>query len=313
MTKTIRPPVLRPGDTIGIMAPSSRTDKDAVAAGKAGLEKRGYKVFVHPQTYKQAAQSAGYARDKARALHDLFKNDDISAIIAARGGNRAGTILEHLDMKLIRQHPKILMGYSDVTTLLNAITVETGLVTFHGPVLGDFRGVHNPTGRSLKQALDILTGTTTDIPLGARCKIMRPGRVRGTLIGGNLSLIVSLLGTPWQPRFKNTLLFLEDCHEEYSRIDRMILHLRLAGVFDEISGLICGTFTDMTDTGRQPFGLSLADIIRQHTAGYRFPVVMNAAFGHGRHRPALPVGAVAALQARTGNSRLTLDAPAVAR
>jgi muramoyltetrapeptide carboxypeptidase len=303
-----KPPALKKGDTIGIMAPSSRVSRKLIAKAVAELKDMGFRVYVHPQTYARRGQSAGTAQQKADALHDLYRNPDIKAVFAAAGGNQAGAVLDRLDYALMKKHPKIIMGYSDVTVILNAIHKKTGAITFHGPTVQTI--ARKLPAAQLKQAFNLLGGEEAEMPLG-KSKVIHGGTAHGKLVGGNLSLIVSLLGTPWQPDFKNSVLFLEDCTEELSRIDRMLRQLRNAGAFDQISGLVLGGFTDLTDKGGKPYGKTVEAMIREVTAGLDIPVVMNAPFGHGRDLYSLPVGLPARLTARAGHSRLALDGPAV--
>ena len=303
--KTIRPPALKKGDTIGVMAPSSRVDPALVARAKALLEARGYGVHVHPQTLAANRSSAGTPREKLDALHDLFRDRAIDAIICARGGNRVGIALPDIDYGLIAANPKIFMGYSDVTAPLNAMHKETGLVTFHGPML---RALTALPEKQLTQCFNLLGGKKAGMPLsGAR--IVNGGRAEGELAGGNLSLVASLMGTPWQPDFRGKILFLEDCNDQVSRYDRMLYQLRNAGAFREIRGLLLGDFSAAADTGN-PFLFTLEDIVREITGGRDIPVVMDAPFGHGADLYTLPVGAPARLDAG-GRPALKFTKPAV--
>ncbi len=299
----MKPPPLRQGDTVGIFAPSSRVNKNAIENTVSLLEKRGYKVFIHPQTFTQNNQSAGTTEEKTAALHDLFAAPSIQAIICAKGGNQAGYLLDRIDYDLIRKNPKIIMGYSDPTALLNAITKETGLVTFHGPMPHNFPRLPE---EQLEHCFALLAGETKELPLSG-AQVIRDGQAEGPLIGGNLSLLCSLIGTPWEPDFENAILFLEDCDDEISRFDRMFQHLRNAGVFKKLNGLIFGQFTDVQDTGKIPFGLTLAELINNIVRDLDIPAVANAPFGHGPAMLTLPIGAHATLH----TERLTLSEPAV--
>lgn len=300
----IRLPALCKGDTIGVMAPSSRVDRAKVETGVAALKSLGYGVYVHPQTFKKRGSSAGTAKEKAKALHDLFKNPEIKAILCARGGNRAGTMLPHLDFNLIRKHPKAVMGYSDITALLNAIYAETGLVGFHGPMLHGIGG-GKPNKRQIAQGLALLSGEAADIPM-PRAKVLRPGTAKGRLVGGNLSLICSLMGTKWQPDFKGALLFLEDCDDELSRYDRMLQQLSNAGVYKQVAGVIFGGFTGNKDSGSLPFGLTMEEIFREALGSAKIPAIMNAPFGHGKDLYTFPVGGIARLKASKQSTTLSI-------
>lgn len=295
---TIVPPPLRPGDTIGVMSTSSWLDEPDLLAARTLMEEKGYKVYIHPQATARHHQSAGTAAQKISALHDLFANPEIKAIIGARGGNRAMTMMQGLDYDLIRKNPKILMGYSDVTILLNGIHARTGLVTYHGPL---FREWPKRAG-DFEQMLSLITGESKTVSLeGAH--VMRQGaRVSGPLLGGNLSVLQSMIGTGYMPDFSGAILMLEDVGDHLSRYDRMFGHLRNAGILDRISALIVGGFTQTGDDEDRPFGFTLDDIIAEHTAGHDYPILTNAPFGHGERLVTMPIGKKITL---SGSSVLT--------
>jgi muramoyltetrapeptide carboxypeptidase len=267
------PSPLEPGDTIGVMAPSSYIEAKDIEKSKALLEKRGYKVFIHPQTYERHNQSAGTHLQKTLALQGLWQRDDIAAIWAAGGGNRAMHLLDSINFEAMKRKPKILIGFSDVTALLNAVTVHTGLPTFHGPV---FKNVHNY--KQLDHLLDLVSGKKISYPW-EKTKILSKGKAEGKLFGGNLSLFQYLPQTLPGDFYKDAIIFLEDCSEELSRIDRMLLHLKRLGVFNSATAIIFGQFSDIRESGK-PFGFSLQDIILEHTENIGIPVIMNAPFGH---------------------------------
>jgi muramoyltetrapeptide carboxypeptidase len=308
---SLKPPALQKGDKIGIMAPSSKVDAAVVAKAVKFLEKEGYKVYVHPQTYKVKKQSAGTKEEKLKALHDLFADPSIKAIFAARGGNRASYLLDGLDYKLIRKNPKILMGFSDVTAPLQAIYKQTGLVTFHGPVLSNFaRGMDED---HLKQCFNLLAGTELSLPMEGARVFQKGSRktAEGPLIGGNLSLISGMAGTPYMPDTEGAIIFLEDCDDEISRFERMLLQLRNAGMLDKAAALVIGQFTNVQDTGPHFFGFTLEEVIADVTKGLKIPVIMNAPFGHGKSLGTYPVGATARLDLSGKNPTLKLTGPAV--
>ncbi|MCM2343685.1 MAG: LD-carboxypeptidase [Alphaproteobacteria bacterium] len=294
-------PTLNIGDTIGIMAPSNRTDRQKVDDAVRVLESMGYKVKVHPQTYMQYYASAGTATDKVAAFHDLWADPDVKAIMAARGGNQSADMLPDLDYAALAAQPKVLIGFSDVTALLVAINKNSDLVTFHGPLLNS---VLTMDQGQLSQCFRLLSGHQKTIDLTGAQEV-RAGQGQGRLIGGNLSVLCSLMGTPHQPDFDGALLFLEDIGDELSRINRFFLQLKLAGVFNKISGLIVGDFSHMTDTGRILFERPVKDIIAHHTQGTTFPIVTDAPFGHDDDLITLPIGAQATLTTTQG-PKLTL-------
>lgn len=297
-----KPPALKQGDTIGIMSPSSYVEKADIRSAEKVLRDHGYKVLIHPQTFARDRQSAGTSEQKVEALHALFANKDVKAIIAAGGGNRSLHILDELNFGLIKKNPKILMGFSDATALINAVHARTGLVTFHGPVA---KRLSKISASDLAQAFDLLAGAKTSYAFG-NAKTVRAGKAKGPLIGGNMAMLQSLIGGKDLPSLDGAILFLEDTGEETSRIDRTFCQFRRSGLFKKLSGLVLGEFSDRKDTGR-PFGFTLEDIVRDHTRGLKYPVVMDAPFGHGARLCTFPVGTKAVL----GNNALTLTEAAV--
>ncbi len=304
MPAKIKPPALKPGNTIGVMAPSSRIDREVVERGAALLESYGYNIHIHPQTYATDHSSAGFPAEKIRAFNDLISDNAINAIMFARGGNRGGLLLPALDYDLIKKHPKILIGFSDPTALLNTISSQTGLITFHGPMM-NWLGFGHMRKEETEQCLAVLSGENLAVPL-PDIRTVRTGDTKGLLAGGSLSTFITLIGTPFMPEMNGKILFLEDIGDEMSRYDRMFIHLKNAGIFDRIAGLILGDFDKPLDTGNTPFGFTLEEIIREHTDGYDFPVVMNAPFGHGEHLYTLPIGGPARLVADHNHATLEL-------
>lgn len=292
------PPALKSGDTIGIMATSSRADRTRVDDGVKALQAMGYKVKVHPQTYaahiNQAGvltSCAGTPAEKVAAFHELWHDREVQAIMVARGGNEAAEMLPLLDYKAIKDQPKILIGFSDVTALSNGIHRQTGIVTYHGLLLHSL-GVVVPG--DLSQCFALLSGAEKQIDLtGART--LRSGTAEGKLLGGNLSVLCSLFGTPYEPDFQDSLLFVEDVGDELSRMNRFFMQMKLAGVFNKISGLIVGDFSDLTDQGRLTFGRTIEDMVIHHTEGTNFPILMDAPFGHDKRLLTFPVGGRAKL------------------
>lgn len=266
---------------IGVFAPSSYVEAADIEAAKILMRERGYEVQVHRQTLERDNQSAGTHTQKIAALHDLYRDSSIDVIWAAGGGNRALHILSDLDFDLIRANPKPMIGFSDVTALLNGISAKTGITNIHGPVFKQISDRHNLD--------DILSGNLT-MPLDD-AQVVRRGKAEGPLFGGNLSLFQYLLP---DDAYDGAIVFLEDCHEELSRIDRMFLHLRRSGVFERASGLVFGQFTDLKDSAR-PFGFTLEEIVQEHTEGLDIPILMNAPFGHTKENYPFMIGAHAVL------------------
>lgn len=281
-------PQLKKGDTIGVFAPSSWVEKDDIELSKAELEKRGYNVFIHPQTYERENQSAGSHLQKALAFQGLWQREDISAIWAAGGGNRCLHLLETINFKKLENKPKTLIGFSDVTALLNAVTAHTNITTHHGPV---FKNIHKY--KHTDHLLELLNTGNATYPVKAD-NILNHGTASGRLWGGNLSLFQYLPQTLPNEFYKDGILFLEDCNEELSRLDRMILHLKRIGVFENVNAILFGQFTDIQDTTK-PFGYTLKDIILEHTQDLQIPILFDLPFGHDQDFYTFPVGQKATL------------------
>lgn len=267
---------------IGVFAPSSKIDKTDIQTSKAFLEEKGYNVFIHPQTFAQDKQSAGTHLEKLSAFYDLWKNDNIDFIWAAGGGNRCLHWIDDIDYASL-DAPKTVIGFSDVTALLNALYACKGFTSIHGPTFNKLTKVDQ-----IDELFDFIE-TDRFHYFFKDAKIIREGKVEGHLIGGNLSLFQYLPHTLPDKFWQGGILFLEDCNEELSRVDRMILHLKRSGIFDDINGLILGQFSPIPETGT-PFGFTLEDIIREHTSELEIPVIMNAPFGHGPTLTPLPIG-----------------------
>jgi muramoyltetrapeptide carboxypeptidase len=290
----MKPPALKPGDTIGVMAPSSYVERDDIEKSKSLLESKGFKVFVHPQTYERHNQSAGTNLQKTLALQGLWQRPDIKAIWAAGGGNRTLHFFDSINFDAMKRNAKIIIGFSDITVLLNGIYAHTGITTFHGPV---FKEIYKSAPEQIAQALDLLGGGETKYPMGA-VKVLREGMTQGKLVGGNLSLFHYLPQTLPGKFWKNSILFLEDWADELNRFDRMFLHLKRLGVFSEIRGLMIGDFSLAKETGR-PYGFTLEDVLLEHTENLDIPIIMNAPFGHGKTLYTMPLGVKASLNTQT--------------
>ncbi|MAE52144.1 MAG: LD-carboxypeptidase [Micavibrio sp.] len=269
----MKAPYLNKGDTIGVFSPSSWVEKSDIELSARYVEAQGLKTFVHPQTYARHKQSAGTHEEKLQAFYDLWDNPDIRCIWAAGGGNRCLHWIDHIDYTKLSQTPKTIIGFSDVTALLNAVYAHCGLQTIHGT---NFNRLHKCKQNQIH--IDLITGSRIIYPENG-CHILRQGRTKSPMVGGNLSVFQYLPQTLLRNFYKDHILFLEDCNEELSRIDRMLLHLRRSEVLNNVSGLIFGQFGPIPETGK-PFGFDVEDIIKEHTHGLNIPIIMNARFGH---------------------------------
>ncbi len=306
-----KPLALKKGDTIGVMAPSSALtlyERYRLRQGVALLRKQGFKVAVHPQTFLSRDGQAGTPQEKADALHDLYRNPEIKAIFAATGGTGAINMLDRLDYGLIKAHPKILMGYSDVTALLLSVHEHTGQATFHGPTLTSLGG-SLPKGQ-LSQCFGLLAGKPAPADMGS-AKTLTPGKAHGPLYGGNLTLFSQMVDKGWRPP-DGAILFFEDVRESVAYYGRKMQKLKAAGILSRAAGLAFGAFNWNTGPGNARIGFTIKSAIKKATDGLDIPVVFNVPFGHGRNLYTFPMGAPATVKAARGQTpSLTLDGPAV--
>lgn len=282
----IRPARLPARAAIGICAPSSRINPEKFEAGCAILQQQGYTLFVHPQTHEAHGQIAGSAQSRAAALMDLLCDDTLDAVFFACGGHRAAEVLPLIDWtECAAAKPKIVMGFSDGSVLVNAITARLGWVGVFGPTVQSFATLAQQNAEALHPAWALLYGHKFHMTLD-----YNGPAVQGHIVASTLSLLPLLLQSQNIVPLKNAILCVEDCHEELSAVDRLFLFLKQHGVFDNIRALVCGSFSDMTDTGR-PFGFTLEEIVRHHAGAT--PVAFNAPFGHAGPFSPLPVGVLA--------------------
>lgn len=272
---------LKQGATIGVIAPSSYYDKDQFAASVSLLENKGYKIVFHDQVDAQNNQFAGTPEEKLNALHEYFKDPNIDAIFTLVGGNGALHLLDKIDYNLIKQNPKILMGYSDITALLNAISSQTGIITYHGPTISR---LDRTEPKDIEQCFDLLTNQQLNLP------IPDDVNAKGTLCGGNLSVFQALIGTDYAPpQDEDLIFFFEDVNDHLSRYDRMIAHMKLAGWFKNVKCILIGQFSKSQDNPERPFGMSIEEIVKTHAPN--IPIITDIPVGHGERLITLPVGA----------------------
>jgi muramoyltetrapeptide carboxypeptidase len=288
MSERIKPRRLRPGDTVGITAPASWGDRDQIKQAASCLEKLGLRVRLGDTLSMQHGYLSGTDEQRARELNEMFGDPEIQAIICARGGYGTGRIADRLDYDLIRANPKIFWGYSDITFLHAAIGRYAGLVTFHGPMMLDLAKDENPLTVQNYDTLvhpSVLRYTEEISPL----QTLVEGEALGPLVGGNLSLLVSTLGTPYELDTKGKLLFIEDIEEEPYRVDRMLNQLRLAGKFADAAGILVCDFHDCVPSKRK-ISLTLEQIFQDHIVTAGKPTLSGFKIGHCSPNIAVPVG-----------------------
>ncbi len=293
------PPRLRPGDTIGIAAPASPFDAEPFYRGVALLETAGFKVLVPQNLFLKNGYLAGTDAQRVAIFMDLVTDPVVKAVLCARGGYGSMRILPLIDYGCIREKPKIVVGFSDVTALLAALYGRCGLVTFHGPVVAGLPGLDEPSLTALMSAIAGPAPVDLSAPQG---ETVCPGSSTGPVLAGNLTTLCHLIGTPYMPPVQGHLLLLEDRGEAPYRVDRMLSQLRLAGCLEAIAGLVFGSFDDCGHPDE------LARIFADHFSDRRFPVLTGLAVGHGKRNLTIPIGMTATLDA--DRRRLTYHHPA---
>jgi muramoyltetrapeptide carboxypeptidase len=289
----IRPAALRQGDKVGIIAPAGVIDRDALEAGCAWLERKGLEPVYLPSILDRDFYFAGSATRRLNEFHEMFSRPDIAAVVCARGGYGCNYLLPHIDLGLVRANPKILVGCSDVTTLLTYLSDAAQMVVFHGPMLNvDMRldGVDEASWTSaLMSGEPYRCEFTTD-----EVQTLVPGTAEGMLYGGCLSLLCASLGTPYEISTEGTVFFIEDLAEPAFRIDRMLMHLKLSGKFAGVRGVIFGEMLNCARNSEFP----LQDIVQRIVGDLGIPVAYGLKSGHvSRRNITLPFGVQASFDA----------------
>jgi muramoyltetrapeptide carboxypeptidase len=291
----MKPPALQPGDTIGIIAPASNIKRESLEAGCEALQQFGYKSFYLDSILEKNLYFAGSGERRARELNEMFTRDDVRAIICARGGYGANYLLESLNLENIKAHPKIIVGYSDISTLLTYILDSVGLVTFHGPmVTKDFA---HPDGVDVNSWQAALTGASEwalDFGPKSGAKPLLAGSAEGILYGGCLSMLVASLGTPYEIHTAGTILFIEDVAAKPYQIDRMLMQLKLAGKLANVRGIVFGEMLECVQNKDQDY--TLEEVVLRVVGDLSVPVAYGLRSGHvSRRNITLPFGVRAAL------------------
>ena len=290
----IKPEKLKSGDVIGIISPSSPVSYTSkLDAGVSYFEKMGYRVKVGLNAMKERGYLAGTDGERVEDIHNMFLNSEVKLIICLRGGYGASRLLDKIDYNIIKNHPKIFCGYSDITVLQNAFFYKTGLVTFAGPMAGvDFyKDISHFTEENFWNSVTSCEPININYPDGERLSSYKSGIAEGRLIGGNLSLFSSLIGTEYLPEPEGKILFLEEVGEVPYRIDRMLNQLRLSGFLGKIKGVILGSFTDCIETDPQRKSLNLTEVLEDYfIKDFHAPVIYNLNHGHLNNNLTIPIG-----------------------
>jgi muramoyltetrapeptide carboxypeptidase len=286
--KCIYPSAIQTGDTIGLVAPAgSLVDRNLFTAGVEILEKNGFRVKFNRKFLNSSGYLAGSDVERADNFNNLWSDPEVKALVAVRGGYGSLRMVDLIDMRLIRKNPKILIGFSDLTVLLAAIHKKTKLVTYHGPVVTTLAEINK---QSLTSFFRTLKGKTPDSLKLPKINILKNGNAKGVLLGGNLTTLAHMIGTPYEIPWENAILFIEDTGESAYRLDRLLTHLEKAKGLQKIKGLILGTFTDDERKERSALQRAVIERILEIFKGTNTPVWSNFSSGHSRRNLTLPVG-----------------------
>ncbi|HEX3094304.1 MAG TPA: LD-carboxypeptidase [Candidatus Angelobacter sp.] len=304
--KTIKPPALRQGDKIGLIAPASSFNRDAFLRGCDRLRQMGYEPVYTQNIFDRDIYFAGTAERRTQGLLDYWRRDDIAALICVRGGYGSNYLLEKLDFSMFAARPKILLGCSDITSLLTAIHDRTGLVGFHGPMVA--KDIADGTF-DLVSWTNSLTGVAEWSVPTTGIEVLRSGKAAGRLYGGCLSMLAASLGTPYEIQTQDCILFIEDIAEKPYRIDRMLMQLRLAGKLDGVRGFVFGEMLDCAPPKGETY--TLQQVIMRVLAPYKVPIVYGLKSGHvTAGNITLPIGVQAELEAENEDAELKILDPA---
>jgi len=291
---------LRKGDLIGIVSPASPiADPMKIEAGVRYLESLGYRATVGEHATKAVGYLAGSDKERVEDLHAMLSDKKVRAILCVRGGYGTPRLLSLLDFRLISANPKIIVGFSDITAIQLAIWKKCRLVTFHGPMLGvDMAGGMDSYAEEMFWRLITSTRKPERIEFNHNeAEPLHGGRSMGCLLGGNLSLLVSLLGTRFLPDFRDAVLFLEEVGEEPYRIDRMLTQLSNARLLDRVKAILGGSFSDCVPKDPKAPSRTTDDVLVEVAAALRIPFLTKIPFGHVTRKLTLPVGVRARVDA----------------
>lgn len=314
----IKPPRLSPEDSVGIVTPASPpADPESMDRALAAVERLGFKPLLAPNARKRLGYLAGTDAQRAQDLMHMFGNRRVRAIFCLRGGYGSARLLPLLDYKFIRLHPKILAGYSDITSLHCALQEKAGLISFHAPMPGPDLSLNDLPAFTRNCFTRTLTQPS---PPGGICQgyhqsrvtVIAPGRVSGRLAGGNLTLLCSTLGTPFQPSFKRRILFLEEIDEAPYRVDRLLTHLLNAGLLQQVAGIAVGSMNGCKDPRARhslEYRQTVEDVLRDRLLPLKIPILAGLPFGHATCNATIPCGVAATLD--TDLPDLVIDEAAV--
>lgn len=313
MPTIIKPPRLRQGEVIGVIAPASPMKPELLEIGVRYLEGLGYRVKLGKHVFKTHGYLAGTDKERAQDLNNMFRDRRVRAIMCARGGYGTPRLLPLLDYETIRQHPKIFVGYSDLTAIQLAIFKHAGVITFSGPMVAAEmgRGIEPFTEENFwRMITEPRPFGEVARPNGENYEPISKGKVAGRLLGGCLSLIASIAGTRHLPTFNQKILFVEDIGEVVYRWDRYFVQLRELGLLQRLGGFMLGQTTDCMPPEGDPT-LTFDDLMRDFIKPLKVPALAGLDYGHSRVKHTMPLGARAELEVSARKARLTITEAAV--
>ena len=284
---TIIPHYLKPGDTIGLVCPAGFMPQEDFSTSIEILQQWGFKVAVGKTPGHQFNYFSGTDEERLNDLQRMMDDKNIKAILCARGGYGTGRIIDKLNFKKFVQHPKWIIGFSDITVLHSHILSNYKIASLHAPMSAAFND-EEYKNEYIQSLQDALIGLRANYKVAPH-EFNQKGKGTGTLVGGNLSLLVNMIGTPSDIKTKNKILFMEDVGEYIYNVDRMMRHLQRCGKLDHLKGLIIGGFTDMKDT-KVPYGQNADEVIKDIVKDYKFPVCFHFPVSHEKENYALKVG-----------------------
>jgi muramoyltetrapeptide carboxypeptidase len=303
----IRPPVLERGDTLGVVSPAGPVRRERLEAGLASLRALGFHLVLARHVFDRDGYLAGRDEDRAGDMMEMFLSPGVKGIIAARGGYGCARMVDLLDYRAISQSPKAFVGSSDITFLHLALQQKAGLITFHGPMVE----VDPETGFPSYSLEGLFTALTVTRPLGflgmppgTRTRALSPGTAEGPLAGGNLSLLVSSLGTPYELDTLGKILLLEEVGERPYRVDRMLRQMEMSGKLRDAAGIVVGDMT-RCDPVEGEESQSIEEVLEHALARIGKPCLVGLPFGHGAYKATLPLGVIARLDAGAGMLEFT--------
>lgn len=307
-----KPARLKAGDTVGLVAPAGFVaDRFGIEEVSETVRAMGLVPRPAPHLLERYGYLAGEDRVRAADLNAMFADDSVQAILAVRGGWGCARLLPYLDYGLIRAHPKLMAGSSDITALHLALAARVGIPSIHGP-----NAAHSWSASSWQSFKELVFDGDTPVYTNPelqedrlaqrnwRIRTFRPGKAKGHLLGGNLSVLSGLVGTPYLPDFDGAILFLEDTNEAEYRIDRMLTQLALSGILGRVSGVVFGQCTNCTNPGTNYGNFTIYEVLDQHFASLGVPAFQGALIGHIANQISLPVGVMAEIDATEGSIRI---------